>query len=66
MATVLVIKEPTPFYSQLDEDHFFAWLNEIPNVAGVKGTKNGLEVMLNDLVVPSRPIRWPSMKEFGV
>ena len=50
MATVLVIKEPTPFYSQLDEDHFFAWLNEIPNVAGVKGTKNGLEVMLNDLV----------------
>lgn len=53
----IVIKEPVPFYSELDEDHFFGWLKSIPGVKSVNGTSKGLELTLND------PIDKPSLYE---
>ena len=42
--TVLLIEEPSPYYSQVDEDHFFGWLQSIPVIKKVKGTTDGLEL----------------------
>ena len=41
----LLIKE-SRYFSQLDEDHFFSWLQEISGVMDVKGTPQGLIVSL--------------------
>lgn len=42
----LIIKEPNPFFSYLDEKSFFDWLESIPAVKSVVGTPQGLEVSL--------------------
>lgn len=47
MTQTILIKEPVPFYSQLDEDYFFAWLQDITKVKAVKGTPRGLEILLD-------------------
>jgi hypothetical protein len=41
----LHIQERT-YYSQRDEDHFFAWLEAIPGVTRIVGTPEGLRVTL--------------------
>ena len=43
---LIVIDEPSPFYSQTDEDHFFAWLQSIPAIKNVKGVSRGLELVV--------------------
>jgi hypothetical protein len=43
----IMITEPIYYNSQLDEDHFFHWLQKIKNVTGVKGGKHGLEVTID-------------------
>ena len=45
---MLLIPEPVPFHSQLDEDHFFAWLKDIPAVKNVSGTPKGLELDIDE------------------
>lgn len=47
---MFLIPEPAPFHCQLDEDHFFAWLNDIPAVKDVRGTAKGLELELSEPV----------------
>jgi hypothetical protein len=44
-ATIL-IPEPKLFFGEQDEDHFFAWLEEVPAVRDIKGTPDGLEIEL--------------------
>ena len=34
------------YYSQVDEDHFFAWLQSIPAIKKIKGTRSGLELIV--------------------
>ncbi|MFZ5560754.1 MAG: hypothetical protein ACOY41_04385 [Pseudomonadota bacterium] len=41
----LVIKEQQ-YFSLLDEDHFFSWLQRIAGVSGITGTPQGLAVTL--------------------
>jgi len=45
---VFLIREPIRFYCPLDEDHFFAWLHDIPAVKGVDGTVAGLELDIEE------------------
>ncbi|MGH8490625.1 MAG: hypothetical protein ACREXS_17615 [Gammaproteobacteria bacterium] len=47
MTQTIVIKEPAPFYSQLDEDYFFRWLQDITKVKAVERTLVGLEILLD-------------------
>ncbi|MDF3029827.1 MAG: hypothetical protein K0R03_385 [Moraxellaceae bacterium] len=42
----LIIKEKQ-YFSQLDEDNFFSWLQGIEGVSGVTGTSQGLSVSLS-------------------
>ncbi|UXY16943.1 hypothetical protein N8I74_08005 [Chitiniphilus purpureus] len=42
----LIINEPNPFWSYLDEKSFFAWLESIPAVIEVVGDGGGLNVSL--------------------
>jgi len=49
MAIVLLIKEPSPYFSQKDEGHFFQWLQSIQAVTNVVGTPNGIEVTLQNI-----------------
>jgi hypothetical protein len=44
--TLLVIEVPSIFYSRLDEDHFFGWLQSIPDVQQVRGIGNTLELVV--------------------
>lgn len=46
MMIKLIIEEPDPFWSRLDEKSFFEWLKSIPAVKRIVGTKNGLEISL--------------------
>lgn len=43
---LLHIPEPTRFYCESDEDHFFAWLESIPAVKAVVGTPEGLNLTI--------------------
>ena len=54
---VLFIDGPNPFYSQTDEDHFFAWLESIPAVKKVTGRGRGLELIVE------RPIDKESLRD---
>lgn len=49
MANIILIKEPTIYFSQKDEDHFFQWLQSLQAVKNVVGTPDGLEVTLENL-----------------
>jgi hypothetical protein len=53
----LIIEEPRRFYSNLDEKHFFDWLQEIPAVKSVVGGVNGLTVKLDT------PIKDPDLRD---
>lgn len=54
---MLIIKEPSMFYSSADEDHFFQWLQSIPAVKKVTGTPKGLELAF------SRSLRKAELQE---
>jgi hypothetical protein len=54
---VLFIDGPSPFYSQTDEDHFFAWLESIPAIKKVTGRERGLELVVE------RPIDKESLRD---
>ena len=43
---MLLIPHPSPFLSQLDEEHFFGWLKDIAAVKSVTGTPRGLALDL--------------------
>lgn len=43
---VLVVPQPNPYYSYMDEKHFFSWLEEIDEVSHVTGNASVLEVEL--------------------
>lgn len=45
---MLLIPEPAPFNSQLDEDYFFAWLKGIPAVKNVSRAPKGLELDIDE------------------
>jgi hypothetical protein len=49
MAIILIIKEPSPYFSQKDEDHFFYWLQSLEAVTNVVGTPNGIEITLQNV-----------------
>jgi hypothetical protein len=46
LKSLLTINEPRPFYSQGDEDHFFNWLQSIPEIEKVTGIGRGLEIVV--------------------
>lgn len=46
VSIVLVIPQPNPYYSYMDEKHFFSWLEEIDEVSRVTGIASNLEVEL--------------------
>jgi hypothetical protein len=54
---VLLIDQPSPYYSQADEDHFFGWLQSIPAIKKVAGVEDGLEVIVR------RPIDKESLRD---
>ena len=54
---ILFIDSPRPFYSQRDEDHFFAWLQSIPAIKGVTGRGAGLELVVE------RPVDKDSLRD---
>jgi hypothetical protein len=43
--SILLIDGPR-FYSQTDEDHFFAWLQSIPEIEKVTGVVRDLELIV--------------------
>jgi hypothetical protein len=56
----VIIPKPSGFYSELDEKHFFLWLDEMPRLMKVVATPAGLELtfkgtldfkILGDLIV---------------
>jgi hypothetical protein len=44
---LLSIPEPSRYYCELDEDHFFGWLKSIPAIKELKGTPEGLELIVD-------------------
>jgi hypothetical protein len=54
---VLFIDQPSPYYSQTDEDHFFGWLQSIPAIKKVTGIPKGLELIVQ------RPIDRESLRD---
>ncbi|MCA0314849.1 MAG: hypothetical protein LCH63_13590 [Candidatus Melainabacteria bacterium] len=53
----LTIPGPSHFYCQLDEDHFFKWLQEIDGVNGVRGHLTDLTVYLSVPVLSDAALR---------
>jgi hypothetical protein len=45
---LLLIPEPTSFYSESDEDYFFDWLKSIPAIKDVVGVRGGLNLTIED------------------
>ena len=45
---LLLIPEPTRFYSESDEDYFFAWLKSIPAIKNFVGTQGGLSLTIEE------------------
>lgn len=50
MSDKLIIREPSTFYSYLDEENFFRWLESIPAVTGVSRVGFNLEVSLKPTI----------------
>ncbi|MCA9815475.1 MAG: hypothetical protein H6677_09415 [Candidatus Obscuribacterales bacterium] len=55
--STLTIPEPVSFYCQLDEDHFFLWLQEIEGVKEVRGLPAGLTVYLSVSILSDSALR---------
>ncbi len=51
-----IIREPIWFFSQLDEDNFFGWLQRIPVVSGVKGGP-GLKIALKEEKIDNQSVQ---------
>lgn len=49
---MLRIPEPSDFYCEADEDHFFAWLHGIAAVKAVVGTPEGLDLTIESPIDP--------------
>ncbi len=47
MKQKIIIQEPRFFFSYMDEEHFFHWLEDIPFVSEVVRVQDGLEVTLD-------------------
>jgi hypothetical protein len=43
----IIIPEPRPYYSLLEEKHYFHWLEEIDGVVEITGTNDGIIVGLD-------------------
>jgi hypothetical protein len=56
-SSTLIIPEPNGFYCQLDEDHFFKWLQDIEGVKEVRGHSTGLTVYLSVSVLSDASLR---------
>lgn len=41
---LISLPEPSLFFCDVDEDHFFGWLQGVPAVKAVVGTHTGLDV----------------------
>ena len=54
---ILLIDQPGRYYSQTDEEYFFAWLQSIPVVKKVKGVPSGLELVVQ------RPVDRESLRD---
>ena len=48
MKTIFLIPEPSRYYCETDEDHFFGWLKSIPAVKEIAGTPGGLELTIDE------------------
>jgi len=48
VTTKLQIPQPSEFYCEADEEHFFGWLGNIKAVESFQGTANGLCLTLAD------------------
>lgn len=59
MITKLIIKEPNPYWSYLDEKNFFEWLESIPAIKKVIGigTSLGLEIYIKT------PLNEPNLRD---
>jgi hypothetical protein len=57
MPNKLIIKEPSSFYSYLDEENFFRWLQSIPVVTDVVRVGFDLEISLDS------PIDEPNLRD---
>ncbi|MBY0550921.1 MAG: hypothetical protein K2W95_26825 [Candidatus Obscuribacterales bacterium] len=55
--STLTIPAPAPFYCQLDEDHFFNWLQEIEGVKEVRGHLTDLTIYLSVPVLTDAALR---------
>lgn len=53
----LIVREPSFFYSYLDEENFFHWLESIPAVAGVTRVGRDLQISLK------APIDEPNLRD---
>lgn len=45
---MLLIPEPSVYYCEPDEEHFFSWLRAIPAIREVTGTPAGLELIVDE------------------
>lgn len=45
---LLTIPEPSRFYCESDEKHFFEWLESIPAITAVVGTVEGLNLTIEE------------------
>ena len=45
---MFLIPEPSRYYCEPDEDHFFAWLKSIPAIKKIVGTPTGIELLIEE------------------
>ena len=57
LTSLLTIDGPRAFYSRSDEDHFFGWLQSIPEIEKVTGVGETLEITVR------RPMKKDSLHD---
>jgi hypothetical protein len=57
LTSLLTIDGPRLFYSRSDEDHFFGWLQSIPEIEKVTGVGERLEIVVR------RPMKKDSLHD---
>lgn len=55
--SIILICTPLRFYSERDEDFFFAWLAEIECVSGIKGIGRELHVKIESEEIPEKDLK---------
>lgn len=53
----LICPQPNPYWSQLDESHFFGWLREVEGVIEVRGLPEGLSVYFDTPTLSDSALR---------